>query len=101
MPRPYDMPVIPYTALFRSHVGGDEIQTGCYNFSTAVQEWFAADPKRTYNDLYQYWLDHALPIFKQPKNRRLIMWEEDRKSTRLNSSHTVTSYAVFCLKKKT
>src|SRR5947207_15574831 len=25
----------------------------------------------------------------------------DRKSTRLNSSHTVTSYAVFCLKKKT
>src|SRR5947207_10128950 len=26
--------------------------------------------------------------------------ERDRKSTRLNSSHTVTSYAVFCLKKK-
>src|SRR5438034_6221282 len=26
--------------------------------------------------------------------------ESDRKSTRLNSSHTVTSYAVFCLKKK-
>src|SRR5436190_23530189 len=25
---------------------------------------------------------------------------QDRKSTRLNSSHTVTSYAVFCLKKK-
>src|SRR5436190_11875585 len=27
--------------------------------------------------------------------------QEDRKSTRLNSSHTVISYAVFCLKKKT
>src|SRR5256885_2877222 len=27
--------------------------------------------------------------------------EEDRKSTRLNSSHLVISYAVFCLKKKT
>src|SRR5438034_6808397 len=26
--------------------------------------------------------------------------ERDRKSTRLNSSHTVISYAVFCLKKK-
>src|SRR5438034_5699629 len=26
--------------------------------------------------------------------------QEDRKSTRLNSSHTVSSYAVFCLKKK-
>src|SRR5438034_2320523 len=26
--------------------------------------------------------------------------EVDRKSTRLNSSHTVISYAVFCLKKK-
>src|SRR5260221_290419 len=28
-------------------------------------------------------------------------WRTDRKSTRLNSSHTVISYAVFCLKKKT
>src|SRR5438034_6932531 len=27
-------------------------------------------------------------------------WVRDRKSTRLNSSHTVISYAVFCLKKK-
>src|SRR5438132_1616856 len=31
---------------------------------------------------------------------RFISAEEDRKSTRLNSSHTVISYAVFCLKKK-
>src|SRR5260221_13393392 len=28
-------------------------------------------------------------------------FRRDRKSTRLNSSHTVISYAVFCLKKKT
>src|SRR5256885_7577165 len=28
-------------------------------------------------------------------------WLKDRKSTRLNSSHLVISYAVFCLKKKT
>src|SRR3712207_7761581 len=27
-------------------------------------------------------------------------WREDRKSTRLNSSHANISYAVFCLKKK-
>src|SRR5256885_12857585 len=27
-------------------------------------------------------------------------WNPDRKSTRLNSSHLVISYAVFCLKKK-
>src|SRR5256885_11000684 len=27
-------------------------------------------------------------------------WRPDRKSTRLNSSHLVISYAVFCLKKK-
>src|SRR5260221_2857287 len=31
---------------------------------------------------------------------RTIMSELDRKSTRLNSSHTVISYAVFCLKKQ-
>src|SRR5690625_6852203 len=29
------------------------------------------------------------------------LWTEDRKSTRLNSSHVATSYAVFCSKKKT
>src|SRR5437879_11642004 len=39
--------------------------------------------------------------------RRPLVWVhapsvgEDRKSTRLNSSHRCTSYAVFCLKKKT
>src|SRR5437588_10131805 len=32
--------------------------------------------------------------------RTLSGWRKDRKSTRLNSSHTVISYAVFCLKKK-
>src|ERR1039457_7582658 len=29
-----------------------------------------------------------------------VAWKTDRKSTRLNSSHLVISYAVFCLKKK-
>src|SRR5438034_1920780 len=46
----------------------------------------------------------ALELF--PKNQTLARWIKlakeriDRKSTRLNSSHTVISYAVFCLKKK-
>src|SRR5438309_6680685 len=31
---------------------------------------------------------------------RAISWGRDRKSTRLNSSHSSISYAVFCLKKK-
>src|SRR5947209_13901961 len=33
-------------------------------------------------------------------NEPAIVWAEDRKSTRLNSSHANISYAVFCLKKK-
>src|SRR5690606_41873663 len=32
--------------------------------------------------------------------QELLVLEEDRKSTRLNSSHVKISYAVFCLKKK-
>src|SRR3712207_6883368 len=32
--------------------------------------------------------------------RRAVVAERDRKSTRLNSSHANISYAVFCLKKK-
>jgi hexosaminidase len=60
------------------HVGGDELQSNCFNFSSYITEWFAEDPSRTYNDLSQYWLDHAMPIFRGtggPK-RRLMMWED-------------------------
>src|SRR5438132_10349728 len=36
----------------------------------------------------------------RPSYQCTSLFLEDRKSTRLNSSHTVISYAVFCLKKK-
>src|SRR5216683_163552 len=39
---------------------------------------------------------HHLRLRFPPNSR----WRRDRKSTRLNSSHDQTSYAVFCLKKK-
>ncbi|KAL4923448.1 beta-N-acetylhexosaminidase [Aspergillus undulatus] len=59
------------------HVGGDEIQPNCYNFSTYVTEWFAEDPSRTYNDLLQHWVDESVPIFKSVSDdRRLVMWED-------------------------
>src|SRR2546426_7093231 len=38
--------------------------------------------------------------YKVGKHFALTIEERDRKSTRLNSSHLVISYAVFCLKKK-
>src|SRR5690625_6490553 len=41
-----------------------------------------------------YWLNLADTLLKIAK------WQEDRKSTRLNSSHVAISYAVFCLKTK-
>src|SRR5438034_2166025 len=37
---------------------------------------------------------------KDSERERIRFRDIDRKSTRLNSSHTVISYAVFCLKKK-
>src|SRR2546426_6338958 len=40
----------------------------------------------------------SLPILHGEK--MVLRVTEDRKSTRLNSSHLVISYAVFCLKKK-
>src|SRR5436190_8012900 len=44
-------------------------------------------------------LHHGGPVRGRPAGRNLPR-DGDRKSTRLNSSHTVISYAVFCLKKK-
>ncbi|EON97420.1 putative beta-n-acetylhexosaminidase protein [Phaeoacremonium minimum UCRPA7] len=63
------------------HVGGDELQTGCFNFSKPIRDWFAANASRTYFDLAQYWLDRAYPIYMSKNNtagkdRRLIMWED-------------------------
>ena len=41
-----------------------------------------------------------LDRMRENRGKRPFPTEEDRKSTRLNSSHVVISYAVFCLKKK-
>src|SRR2546426_7156081 len=42
----------------------------------------------------------ALPGRASPHRKTMSHFGQDRKSTRLNSSHLVISYAVFCLKKK-
>src|SRR5256885_11478296 len=42
----------------------------------------------------------AYRIAAVPPGDYIVVFELDRKSTRLNSSHLVISYAVFCLKKK-
>ncbi|KAL2862060.1 glycoside hydrolase superfamily [Aspergillus pseudodeflectus] len=82
-PKTYDIVRDVYTELSGIfpdnwfHVGGDEINANCYNFSTYVTEWFAEDPSRTYNDLMQHWVDNAVPIFNSvSESRRLVMWED-------------------------
>src|SRR5439155_14700456 len=47
-------------------------------------------------------LDEVSAEFSQRHQqiRKLFLERQDRKSTRLNSSHVAISYAVFCLKKK-
>lgn len=67
-----------FSAMFKDsyfHVGLDELNTGCYNTSQITQQWLKED-NRTYSDLVQYWLDHALPIFQGVEGRKLIMWED-------------------------
>src|SRR2546430_11427350 len=47
------------------------------------------------------WRRAARAAARAPRKRRRRRLGTDRKSTRLNSSHSQISYAVFCLKKKT
>src|SRR6266481_2489216 len=73
--------------------------------------FFFNDPATT--EIYTLSLHDALPIFHrqfrierrttagQQAQLRPELSVKDRKSTRLNSSHSSISYAVFCLKKKT
>src|SRR5699024_12779181 len=71
--RPPRSTLFPYTTLFRSYINDD--------FVCSIREHFGR------------W-NHRQPDATNAKC-------EDRKSTRLNSSHVSISYAVFCLKKKT
>src|SRR5438034_9246440 len=66
-------------------------------------------PTRRSSDLqmrlsHRFLLEFSLEVgFRGPYMDNWVRYRtalEDRKSTRLNSSHTVISYAVFCLKKK-
>src|SRR5438034_3356650 len=78
--RPPRSTLFPYTTLFRSH----ELR----NHQRAVHEaglTHIGDPS----------VDDDARI-----QNLVATLGADRKSTRLNSSHTVISYAVFCLKKK-
>src|SRR5256885_6666783 len=81
--RPPRSTLFPYTTLFRSIAGGYEL----HDFTLAVAERFGPVVPRYRGLVSDVAADDA------PSDR-------DRKSTRLNSSHLVISYAVFCLKKK-
>src|SRR5688572_33449859 len=62
-------------------------------FSTVAGEKGAADAERDVRGF-------ALKFYTEEGNWDLVGNNTDRKSTRLNSSHSQISYAVFCLKKK-
>src|SRR2546422_2848458 len=74
---------------------------GVLYYSGSYNRVFALDGA-TGREIWHYFakLDPVVnTLFFQPYNRGLAVGQ-DRKSTRLNSSHGYISYAVFCLKKK-
>src|SRR3712207_7491240 len=94
--RPPRSTLFPYTTLFRSHL-----------FSEARFEAIAGGPqeaaalKRYLAERKQIAVERGGDGSPRYSVKRVIgRGGEDRKSTRLNSSHANISYAVFCLKKK-
>src|SRR2546426_5429203 len=94
--RPPRSTLFPYTTLFRSHLGQQAELIGREPPRQRDQE-HGRDQREP--------ASHRAP--KSPVGRSARMMaigakivNIDRKSTRLNSSHLVISYAVFCLKKK-
>src|SRR3712207_7991525 len=90
--RPPRSTLFPYTTLFRSS----------HRVTTRVPcgEYFAVRDAALIAHATQ--IDPEGRWFACPQDVQQRVWptEEDRKSTRLNSSHANISYAVFCLKKK-
>src|SRR3712207_7183425 len=91
--RPPRSTLFPYTTLFRSPVVvGQLVEVGHRQRAggAGLDAQAAADAPQVV-DL----VDGAVAL------ARRVPGLQDRKSTRLNSSHANISYAVFCLKKKT
>src|SRR2546426_5488776 len=86
--RPPRSTLFPYTTLFRSP---------WLLLSLPRHEHGSAVPKCGALDHRYLAPARGGPVLPVVLRRRK---QEDRKSTRLNSSHLVISYAVFCLKKK-
>src|SRR3712207_7328377 len=84
--RPPRSTLFPYTTLFRS---------GGHLRGRAEQADGVVLADRDQRDRVQ-----AAQEAHRPGRVLVVVLEEDRKSTRLNSSHANISYAVFCLKKK-
>src|SRR3712207_6874768 len=90
--RPPRSTLFPYTTLFRSDHGED-------HRVEALHVDRAAAPQVPVPDLTAERVDR--PLGRVGRHDVEVAVHEDRKSTRLNSSHANISYAVFCLKKKT
>src|SRR5207244_5321826 len=93
-PRPT---LFPYTTLFRSIVPCGLSDRGV---ATMTQ---LAGREITVGEMTPLVIRHFEDVFDLELVRRPTRTEParvDRKSTRLNSSHQIISYAVFCLKKK-
>src|SRR5437899_5546265 len=88
--RPPSSPLFPYTTLFRSPAQGPEGKGQDHDDGADIVR--CIQPAETYRTYLQ---DIARIDRDQGYGAA-----EDRKSTRLNSSHLGISYAVFCLKKK-
>src|SRR5438132_13313902 len=90
-PSPVRATLFPYTTLFRSNVAKLQGYTiGLYDELERISGQ-SCGLHRT----------GGLLLAGRRTAPRSSRARRDRKSTRLNSSHTVISYAVFCLKKKT
>src|SRR2546430_8622735 len=91
--RPPRSTLFPYTTLFRS---GYAIWPGkLYDYARKL----AVNLHSCVNASAQY-AGLAALTGPQDEVHKMVAEFEDRKSTRLNSSHSQISYAVFCLKKK-
>src|SRR3712207_7633980 len=86
--RPPRSTLFPYTTLFRSWTATHKEQT-TITYPTGLRRQLRGDELRASTLLNNAVQGYAAAGVK-----------EDRKSTRLNSSHANISYAVFCLKKK-
>src|SRR5207253_10082668 len=93
-------PLLPFPTRRSSDLNPVSIARHCQRYRKGRTDLQASIQQDEFSHRHCLCTTRERPHHRRHRPTRIALSSQDRKSTRLNSSHVAISYAVFCLKKK-